>query len=344
MDLDDLQILEGSKREKARIFIFLLLTFLVEQSMQLSLKHPLHGVVDRVNENGGPYLGLLMTFPDEEDALLYSGLFVPNSDIPWVDFSGRRFNIGTVHGTDVIYVMSGEQRLNAGITVQILLDLFKIQGIVHYGIAGSVNDSLSFGDVSVPKYVAYTSSWKWMESMSEKGHMPKLTFGAYNFPVKGKNLLAMVEFEKEQFFSAGHPMKEVFWLEIDQTWFDIAGMLQDVKLQRCVNETYCLPNTPKVVYGLRGSTADIYLNNAAYREFLFEEFGVSTVDEESDAVVKISRSAGVPCIVFRGVSDLAGGGGNLSSISLVSLAAINAFNVAVEFIRLIGKEKTLKLK
>ena len=65
--------------------------------------------------------------------------------------------------------------------------------------------------------------------------------------------------------------------------------LQDVKLQKCVNETYCLPETPKIVYGLRGSTADIYLDNAAYREFLFKAFNVSTVDEESAAIVMVSK-------------------------------------------------------
>ncbi|RVX01654.1 hypothetical protein CK203_024474 [Vitis vinifera] len=51
--------------------------------------------------------------------------------------------------------------LNAGITVQLLIDTFDVVGIVHYGIAGSTNDSLLIGDVSVPKYVAQTSSWKW---------------------------------------------------------------------------------------------------------------------------------------------------------------------------------------
>ncbi|XP_039120835.1 uncharacterized protein LOC120257424, partial [Dioscorea cayenensis subsp. rotundata] len=42
--------------------------------------------------------------------------------------------------------------LNAGITVHILLDLSDVCAIVHYGIAGCANDSLSFGDVIVPKF------------------------------------------------------------------------------------------------------------------------------------------------------------------------------------------------
>ena len=52
-------------------------------------------------------------------------------------------------------------QLNAGITVQILLDVFNVWGVVHYGTAGSANNSMSFGDVSVPEFVAFTGSWTW---------------------------------------------------------------------------------------------------------------------------------------------------------------------------------------
>ena len=38
--------------------------------------------------------------------------------------------------------------------MEILVDSFDIEGIVHYGIDASVNDSLSLGDVSVPSYVS----------------------------------------------------------------------------------------------------------------------------------------------------------------------------------------------
>lgn len=52
-------------------------------------------------------------------------------------------------------------QLNAAVTVQILIDVFSVSGIVHYGTAGSSNDSISFGDVSVPKLVAFTGAWTW---------------------------------------------------------------------------------------------------------------------------------------------------------------------------------------
>jgi nucleoside phosphorylase len=52
-------------------------------------------------------------------------------------------------------------QLNAAVTVQTLIDVFSVSGIVHYGTAGSCNDSISFGDVSVPRLVAYTGAWTW---------------------------------------------------------------------------------------------------------------------------------------------------------------------------------------
>ena len=42
----------------------------------------------KINENAGPYIGLVMTFPTEELALIDSTFFVPSSEIPWVDLAG----------------------------------------------------------------------------------------------------------------------------------------------------------------------------------------------------------------------------------------------------------------
>lgn len=95
-----------------------------------------------------------------------------------------------------------------------------------------------------------------------------------------------------------------------------------------------------LLYGLKGSSADMFLDNAEYRKFLFQEFGVSTMDEESAAVVMTATSPGIPVIVFRGVSDLAGGEPTWSSTSLMNLASINALKVAVEFIAAVGKRSS----
>ncbi|KAJ8451384.1 hypothetical protein Cgig2_017775 [Carnegiea gigantea] len=286
----------------------LMLMLLVQQSMQLRWNHPLHEVVDQINRHGGPYVGLVLAFLAEERPLLASRLFVPDSDFP----------------------------VNAAITPEILLQAFDVRGVVHYGIAGGTDTSLNVGDVGVANYFAFTSSWKWTQfGSTDRG---ELKFGAYNLPSAGGNLLAELQFTPVQLFSNGKAMEELFWLPVDPHWYQLAIQLKGLKLQRCLNETLCLPKQPKVVLGLRGSTANVFLANEAYAKFLLQQFNISIADEESASVLMTSLSNGVPCIVFRGVSDVAGGD-HLALAGLSSLAAVNSFTVAAKFVQLIARKK-----
>ncbi|XVE90442.1 hypothetical protein DITRI_Ditri20bG0078000 [Diplodiscus trichospermus] len=134
---------------------------LVQDSRQLRTGHPMRGVVDKVNEDGGPYSGLVMAYPSEALALQVSGFFLPNSDIPWIELAALSLS-HCIHVVIVPFLLPFLFFLtNAALTVQALLNVFDIRGIVHYGTAGSTNDLLSFGDVSVMNYVAFTGSWKW---------------------------------------------------------------------------------------------------------------------------------------------------------------------------------------
>lgn len=301
---------------------------------------PERAAIDRVNRRG-PSLGLVMSYVDEATALQASGYFQPWRALPFVDLYGRRYHIGNIRGVNVIYALTGQRRLNAAVTVQTLIDVFSVSGIVHYGTAGSCNDSISFGDVSVPRLVAYTGAWTWKKFRSPRESSAELSFGEYNVPDGGggENLLGSLKYRNEELYSAGKPMEEVFWLPVHSAWFRTAEQLT-VELERC-NDTFCLPTAPRIVYGLKGSSADMFLDNAEYRKFLFREFGVSTMDEESAAVVMTATSPGIPVIVFRGVSDLAGGEPTWSSTSLMNLASINALKVAVEFIAAVGKRSSI---
>ncbi|VAI69367.1 unnamed protein product [Triticum turgidum subsp. durum] len=291
--------------------------------------------VDRANRRG-PSIGLVMSYVAEDTALQASGYFRPWRVQPFVDLYGESPPPVSDPNRFRLSCRLSKQWLNAAVTVQTLLDVFTVSGIVHYGTAGSSNDSMSFGDVSVPKLVAYTGAWTWKKYKSLKEESTELNFGQFNVPNGGENLLGSLKYRNEELYSVGKPMEEVFWLPVDSAWFKIAEGLK-VNLERC-NDTFCLPKTPQVVHGLKGASADMFLDNAEYRKFLFREFAVSTIDEESAAVVMTTTSPGVPVIVFRGVSDLAGGEPTWSSTSLMNLASINALKVAVEFIATIGRQ------
>lgn len=63
--------------------------------------------------------------------------------------------------------------------------------------------------------------------------------------------------------------------------------MQNLELEQYISKDKCLPKAPVIVKGLRASTADIYLQNKAYREFIYKQFNASTVDTQSAAVALV---------------------------------------------------------
>ncbi|MFS7990426.1 putative adenosylhomocysteine nucleosidase [Helianthus anomalus] len=110
-----------------------------------------------------------------------------------------------------------------------------------------------------------------------------------------------------------------------------------LKLEDCINATTCLSEPPKVTTVQRGTSANIYLDNAAYRSFLYSKFNISPVEMESASVALICYQQKVPFITFRALSDLAGGGSATSNEAdtFSGLSANNSVIVTVEFIKLL---------
>lgn len=96
----------------------------------------------------------------------------------------------------------------------------------------------------------------------------------------------------------------------------------------------------------RGTSGNIYLDNADYRSFLYEKFKVSPVDMESASVALICHQQRVAFIAFRALSDLAGGGSAQSNEAdtFSSLAVANSVKVVLEFINQLSTTSTLALK
>ena len=53
------------------------------------------------------------------------------------------------------------EKLNTGISTQLLQTLFKVKGVVHYGNAGNADRQLQIGDVTIPQFWAHTGLWNW---------------------------------------------------------------------------------------------------------------------------------------------------------------------------------------
>ncbi|CAH2078083.1 unnamed protein product [Thlaspi arvense] len=296
--------------------------------------------IRKVNRRG-PYIGLVTVFETEEDAFLGSVDFRPDPTHPFMDLSGRRFRIGKIHGKKVVYVRCGIGLVNAAAATQQMIDVFNIKGIVHFGIAGNINNSMSIGDVSIPKQITNAGLWDWLNPEKAKGDGDAAYLDVKNYNVPqgdgNNNLLGSIGYSYEELYSITgqtNSPKKVFWINTTQEWLHLAAGLEKMELLQCVNATLCLPEKPKLVVGLKAATANIFVDNAAYRNFLYDTFGVSSSDMESSAVAMTCVSNGYPIIVIRGLSDIAGAQtGDNAVRKFGSLAATNTARAVLEFIK-----------
>ena len=65
--------------------------------------------------------------------------------------AGMDFHEGTLEGTPVMVVQCGIGKVNAGMCVQILVDLFEVTHLVNTGVAGSLNAKLDIGDILISR-------------------------------------------------------------------------------------------------------------------------------------------------------------------------------------------------
>jgi adenosylhomocysteine nucleosidase len=63
--------------------------------------------------------------------------------------ASMEFYQGTLSGKKVVIVKSGIGKVNAGICTQILIDDFKVEGVINTGIAGSLKNEINIGDIVV---------------------------------------------------------------------------------------------------------------------------------------------------------------------------------------------------
>jgi adenosylhomocysteine nucleosidase len=124
-----------------------------------------------------------------------------------------------------------------------------------------------------------------------------------------------------------------WWLQVDPEMYQVAQTaMATVTLKNAANGA-TLPYTPKVFFGGNGVSGPTFVDNAAYRKYVFEEFQARCLDMETAAAAHIAYQNDVPFLFFRSLSDLAGADqdGNVIGV-FFSVAAENAFAVTLAFI------------
>jgi nucleoside phosphorylase len=259
-----------------------------------------------------PYITVVSAFPAELEPLLTA------ADVRETIATGSRlFHIGTLGGARVVLVRGGIGFVNATTTTQAALDRFRVAAILFSGVAGS---GLNIGDVAIP------ATWT--------DHTDTFT--------------------------------------VDPALLAVARTLSapPVVLEQCTpvppdrtppSPLVCMPQPLKIVAGGSGESADapganghavpcrpgISLMNLGAvfdcDDYFTTPHAIAAAavpdatDEETAAVARVARDAGVPFLGFRGVSDGNGDPLNLGGFpgqffSYYRISADNAGATAIAFL------------
>jgi adenosylhomocysteine nucleosidase len=245
------------------------------------------------------------------------------------EINGRTFVTGRLAGHEVVLFYSGVSMVNTAMMVQAAADTFHLTGLVFSGIAGGVNPDLNIGDVVVPaEWAQYQESlfaretqdgWDTAWHSDQLGHYEMM----FPQPVGVARSGAKPDTEESK-----------FWFPVDAAYLDAARQAAgSVKLKRCPVIGKCLTAEPRVQVGGRGVSGPTFVDNAAYRQWAWENFQADALDMESAAAAHVAYTNNLPFIAFRSLSDLAGGGPGENEIAIfLQLAADNSAEVVLAFL------------
>lgn len=248
-----------------------------------------------------------------------------------VVLNGRTVYIGTLGGHKVVMTLSGVSMVNAAMTTQVLLDHFRIKQIVFSGIAGGVNPNLHIGDVVIPSQWAEYQENTFARETAPGVFTPPPWFQPIlpNFGMMFPDTVSITTVD-------GPPDQgmEYLWFLADPKMVAVAQQIAgDVTLDQCTPDGVCLSEAPIVEVGGNGVSGPTFVDNAEYRDYAWNTWSADALDMESSAVAHVATVNGVPFIIFRSLSDLAGGGPGENEIGIFfGLAANNSAKVMTTFL------------
>ena len=243
--------------------------------------------------------------------------------------NGVSFTTGSLEGHRVVLFLSGISVVNAAMTAQLALDRFVIDRIVFSGIAGGVDPSLGVGDVAVAeRWGQYLEMLFAREVDGGWATMPFFEYPYGNFGMMFPRSVTVLR-------SGADGPETRFWFPVDEALLEAARSAADkVTLARCTADGRCLDRHPRIVVGGSGVSGGAFVDNAAFRTWVFETFGARLLDMESAVVAHVAYANDVPFVAVRSLADLAGGGEGANQMeTFLELAAGNAAAVVKAMLR-----------
>jgi adenosylhomocysteine nucleosidase len=227
--------------------------------------------------------------------------------------------------------MTGISMVNAAITTQTALDHFNVSGIVFSGIAGGVNPDLNIGDVIIPE------QWgQYQEQLFARETEDGWELGWYSDEFSNYGMMFPQKVSVIRKGTAPDSEIEIFWFPVDHEMLSSAQqVIGEILPKKCTSRGKCLDTDPSVVIGGNGVSGPTFVDNAKYRDWVWDTFQANALDMETAAVAHVAYVNDIPYIAFRSLSDLAGGGPGANEINtFFQLAADNSAKVVIAFLEI----------
>jgi len=193
--------------------------------------------------------------------------------------AGVPFSIGLLDGHRVVLSQAGMGKVNAALVATLLADRFECRAIAFSGVAGGLDPELQIGDVVIADRTVQHDAGVIEDAtlqVYQAGHVPFINPTAEFGYVADADLLARVRAHLDGF--------------------------TPTSLSRNAGGG---DRPPRIAYGTV-LTGDQYLDCALTRDRLHADLGGHAVEMEGAAVSQVCESFGIPWLVIRALSDLAG--------------------------------------
>lgn len=241
-------------------------------------------------------LGVICAMPEEIDHL--GAVLVRQTTQSVGPYTFRR---GELEQRPVVLVEGGVGKVATAAVASLLLGPFACRGIILSGVAGGIDPALGIGDVVVAERIL----------QHDYGAM----VGGALRPYRAGAL------------PLGDPRDGLFFTIDDGLREGLARVLADVVLPTLpAPAAGGRPRQPALRFGTIVS-GDQFINCEATRMRLFERFAAQAVEMEGGALAQIAERFGVPWVVVRSLSDLAGAESHLDIMAFLHATAASAATV-----------------
>ncbi|MGB9304481.1 MAG: 5'-methylthioadenosine/adenosylhomocysteine nucleosidase [Mycobacterium sp.] len=218
------------------------------------------------------------------------------------------FDVGELDGHRVVLAAAGMGKVNTGLVATLLVDRFRCRAVVFTGVAGGLDPELRIGDIVIADRVVQHD------------------FG-------------LIEDERLHPYQPGHvpfikPTERLGYAAGPDLIDRVKRHLEGITLPPLSTSATDGGRPPRINYGTI-LTGDQYLHCERTRSRLHNEFGGLAIEMEGGALAQVCASFGIPWLVIRALSDLAGADSRLDFSRFVEEVAVSSALILLRLLPLL---------